>query len=228
MRKFLYRLTVCKGSVIINRNRNPEKTIEKILNVSRDLFFEKGYDNTTMQDIIEQGLSKGAIYHHFKSKKEIFERIMQGIEGDKPIAESTNMRIANALVRLREQLYIRLTDEEKIKLIQKAKTLFEDPKVFGELYQLNLQHTTEQIKEFINQGNEDSSMDCIFVDETAELITLFFSIWIGTSLYNVSQNAFKKKVDYYRMLFQKSGVDLIDERLYTALLTYHEKIIKVA
>ena len=211
-----------------SRNRNPEKTVEKILHVSRELFFEKGYDNTTMQDIIDQGLSKGAIYHHFKSKKEIFERIMQGIEGGNPIAISSNVQNANALVRLREQLYIRLTDEEKIKLIQKAKTLFEDPKVFGELYQLNLQHTTEQIKEFIRDGNEDASMDCTFVDETAELITLFFSIWIGTSLYNVSQDVFKKKVDYYRILFQTSGVDLIDERLYRALLNYHERIIKVA
>lgn len=198
------------------------------MNVSRDLFFEKGYDNTTMQDIIEQGLSKGAIYHHFKSKKEIFERIMQGIEGENHLVGISKMRNVSALVRLRELLYIRLTDDEKIKLIQKAKTLFEDPKVFGELYQLNMQFTMEQIKEFIHQGNEDSSMDCGFVDETAELITLFFSIWIGTSLYNVSPDAFKKKVDYYCMLFQTSGIDLIDERLYKALLNYHEKLIKVA
>ncbi|MEK5038351.1 TetR/AcrR family transcriptional regulator [Sporosarcina sp. FSL K6-3457] len=217
------------GGANIARNRHPEKTIEKILNVSRELFFEKGYDNTTMQDIINQGLSKGAIYHHFKSKKEIFERIMQGIGDDNNyVVRITNTHNANALERLRELLYIRLTDEEKIKLLQKAKTLFEDPKVFGELYQLNMKYTTEQIKEFINQGNEDSSMNCSYVEETTELITLFFSVWVGTSLYNVNQDDFKTKVEYYGMLFKKSGVDLIDERLYTVLLTYHEKIIKVA
>lgn len=199
------------------------------MNVSRDLFFEKGYDNTTMQDIIDQGLSKGAIYHHFKSKKEIFERIMQSIEGDNNfVMNSSNVQDTNALERLRELLYVRLMDEEKIKLLQKAKSLFDDPKVFGELYQLNMQHTTEKIKEFIDQGNKDSSMDCRYVEETTELITLFFSVWIGTSLYNVIQSDFKTKVEYYSMLFQKSGVDLIDERLYSALLTYHEKITKVA
>jgi len=199
------------------------------LNVSRDLFFEKGYDNTTMQDIINQDLSKGAIYHHFKSKKEIFERIMQGIEGDNNfVMNNSNVQDTNALERLRELLYIRLIDEEKIKLLQKAKSLFDDPKVFGELYKVNMQHTTEKIKEFINKGNKDSSMDCRYVEETTELITLFFSVWIGTSLYNVNQDDFKTKVEYYSMLFQKSGVDLIDERLYSALLTYHEKITKVA
>ena len=37
------------------------------------LFFEKGYDNTSIQDIIDGlgGLTKGAVYHHFKSKEDI-------------------------------------------------------------------------------------------------------------------------------------------------------------
>lgn len=33
--------------------------------------FEKGYQSTTLQDIIDAtGLSKGAVYHHFRSKEE--------------------------------------------------------------------------------------------------------------------------------------------------------------
>ena len=34
---------------------------------------EKGYEHTTLQDIIDNlgGLTKGAIYHHFKGKEEI-------------------------------------------------------------------------------------------------------------------------------------------------------------
>ena len=54
------------------RNKYPEVTVERILDVSQRLFLEKGYDNTTIQDIVDQlgGLSKGAVYHHFKSKEE--------------------------------------------------------------------------------------------------------------------------------------------------------------
>ncbi len=52
------------------RNKYPEITVEKILDVSQRLFLEKGYDKTTIQDIVDElgGLSKGAIYHHFKSE----------------------------------------------------------------------------------------------------------------------------------------------------------------
>lgn len=54
------------------RNKYPEITVEKILEAAQKLFFEKGYDNTTIQDIVDKlgGLTKGAIYHHFKSKEE--------------------------------------------------------------------------------------------------------------------------------------------------------------
>lgn len=50
------------------RNKYPEETVQKILDVSRTLFREKGYDHTTIQDIVNAlGMSKGAVYHHFKS-----------------------------------------------------------------------------------------------------------------------------------------------------------------
>ena len=59
------------------RNKYPEVTVEKILDVAQQLFLEKGYDNTTIQDIVNElgGLTKGAIYHHFKSKEEIIKNI---------------------------------------------------------------------------------------------------------------------------------------------------------
>ena len=35
------------------RNKHPEETVEKILAVSAKLFMEKGYEHTTLQDIID-------------------------------------------------------------------------------------------------------------------------------------------------------------------------------
>ena len=55
------------------RNKHPEETINLILDVAFCRFMEKGYEHTSIQDIINNlgGLSKGAIYHHFKSKEDI-------------------------------------------------------------------------------------------------------------------------------------------------------------
>ncbi len=61
----------------MSRNKYPEETVNLIIDVSLKLFLEKGYENTSVQDIINGlgGLSKGAIYHHFKSKEDILAAV---------------------------------------------------------------------------------------------------------------------------------------------------------
>ncbi|MEN8907685.1 MAG: helix-turn-helix domain-containing protein [Clostridiales bacterium] len=48
----------------------------KIIKVAYKLFAKKGYEKTTIAEIIEEvGTSKGGFYHHFRSKEEIIEKI---------------------------------------------------------------------------------------------------------------------------------------------------------
>jgi TetR/AcrR family acrAB operon transcriptional repressor len=50
---------------------------QRILNAAADLFIHYGYDKTTVDDVArEAGVSKGAIYLHFKSKDELFEGLL--------------------------------------------------------------------------------------------------------------------------------------------------------
>src|SRR5699024_1042626 len=73
---YSYRPLVCKEGSAMARNRHPEATVERILAEAARLFLQKGYEKTSMQDIMEgTGLSKGAIYHHFSSKEDILLRI---------------------------------------------------------------------------------------------------------------------------------------------------------
>ena len=60
-----------RQGVPMARNKYPEETVKKILDVAERLFAERGYEHTTMADIVAglDGLTKGAVYHHFKSKE---------------------------------------------------------------------------------------------------------------------------------------------------------------
>ncbi|WP_368193170.1 TetR/AcrR family transcriptional regulator [Bifidobacterium pseudocatenulatum] len=53
------------------RNAHPEVTRQRILDAAKKLFAQKGYEHTTIQDILDEleDLSKGAIYHHFKKQR---------------------------------------------------------------------------------------------------------------------------------------------------------------
>ncbi|MBF0845948.1 TetR/AcrR family transcriptional regulator, partial [Streptococcus danieliae] len=56
-------------------------TKEKIIEVASYLFFTKGYESTKISEIIDSldGLTKGAVYHHFKSKEDIFNAVVERI-----------------------------------------------------------------------------------------------------------------------------------------------------
>ncbi len=51
---------------------NLHETAQVILEKAHDLFVEKGYERASMREIAERvGISKAALYHHFKNKEEI-------------------------------------------------------------------------------------------------------------------------------------------------------------
>ena len=50
-----------------------EKRKKQILDAAMKVFVSNGFENSRMDDIVHSsGLSKGAIYHHYSSKKELF------------------------------------------------------------------------------------------------------------------------------------------------------------
>lgn len=56
----------------MNREEKSKNSKEKIIQSAFSLFSSKGYDSTSTQDIINlSGLSRGAMYHHFKTKEDI-------------------------------------------------------------------------------------------------------------------------------------------------------------
>ena len=53
------------------------ETKEHLLKISFLLFLQKNFKDVTMNEIVEKtGMSKGAFYHYFKSKEELFEEII--------------------------------------------------------------------------------------------------------------------------------------------------------
>ena len=110
-----YQTNEMKGGRYMARNKYPEITVEKILEVSQRLFMEKGYDNTTIQDIVNElgGLTKGAIYHHFKSKEEIIDALGEKLFFDNnPFVTVQNQKNLNGLEKMREVIKLNHADND--------------------------------------------------------------------------------------------------------------------
>ncbi len=79
-----------------------EKRKAQILKAALTSFARKGYHQTTMDDIVQEaGLSKGGVYWHFNSKKELFLELFQSLLGD---TEAMMLASVSSAASAREKL----------------------------------------------------------------------------------------------------------------------------
>lgn len=176
---------------------------------------EKGYEHTSIQDIIDNlgGLSKGAIYHHFKSKEDILFAVT-----DRMTAESNQML---AVIRDRTDL----NGKEKLKTIFKASInrpvqddIFTVAPDFHNNAKLlfSLLHDTidnvapNYILPIIQQGISDGSIETNYPEQLAELILLAANIWMNPMIFNSSVEESYRKFMVFNQMMQSFGLDIID------------------
>jgi AcrR family transcriptional regulator len=58
-----------------------EATRGELLRIARDLFTDPGYEKTSLDVIASRaGVTKGAIYHHFPNKRDLFQAVFEVLE----------------------------------------------------------------------------------------------------------------------------------------------------
>ncbi len=215
------------------RNKHPEETVNLILDVAMRLFMEKGYEQTSIQEIIDNlgGLSKGAIYHHFKSKEEILIAVT-----DRMTEESNKM-----LAEIRDRMD--LTGSEKLKAIFKesigrpvqenifavAPDLGNNPRLLFSIFRDTVDEVAPNyILPIIHQGIEDGSIQTDYPEEMAELIILAANIWMNPMIFRDSAERSNRKFIIFCQIMKSFGVDIVDEEMLNRLkrlaLLYQQSI----
>ena len=58
-------------------------TRASVIEAAKKLFGSDGFASTTMDDVaIKAGVAKGAVYHHFKSKRDVFEAVFETVSAE--------------------------------------------------------------------------------------------------------------------------------------------------
>lgn len=198
------------------RNKYPEVTVERILDVSQRLFLEKGYENTTIQDIVDElgGLTKGAVYHHFKSKEEIMDAVGDRMFfSNNPFEAVRGRTDLNGLQKLREAVRLNQSDEERVRLTAQSIPIAKSPRLLQEMIVSNRKVLTPYFLELIEEGNRDGSMHTAYPREIAELLPLLTSLWLLPSVYPASREQMKRKFLFLGEMLEKMGVPLMDDSI---------------
>ena len=194
------------------RNRNSHETRKKILEVSKDLFLKKGFDNTSIQDVINGlgGLTKGVIYHHFESKQEILQSIIK--ENNQEIL-NYNWRGDTGLEKIQNSLMDAFSNFEQQRLVYSASIKLRSPRLLGEQYLSLFSDFLPEIRERVYEGVKDESIKTEYPEELADLIVLTLNIWIGFQISVYSVEELKRKMKFIKLSFDGLGVHLISDEM---------------
>ena len=195
------------------RNKHPQETVNLIINTAYRLFLQKGYDHTSIQDIIQHlgGLSKGAIYHHFKSKEEILFAVM-----DK-LSEGSYQILLN--VKNRKDL----NGKEKLKQIFKDSL---NSPIQEELFVVLTTMLQETVKEgvpecvlpIIEEGIKDGSIHTQYPNALAEFIMITVNIWLNPMICECTLQQLYDKFKVFQQILLGFDLDIIDEEFLSRLL----------
>ena len=178
------------------RNKYPEQTVKKILDAAAALFAEKGYQSTTLQDIIDAtGLSKGAVYHHFRSKEEIARKVGDRM-GDEMWEPLRRIREAAGLTGLGRTLP-HLTDDPYFLVL--------------EWQSIEERLVPECIAPLVRQGVADGSIHTGDPDALAGALFFLADLWLPPQSRPTTRTQQRARNRVFQQMTRALGLDLLTE-----------------
>lgn len=108
-------------------------TRQQLVEAATELFAERGYEGTSIEDVLERvGMSRGSLYHHFPGKEALFEAVVESVHAK--VGEATLAAVAkigdsdaHAVLKAGELAWIRLAGDPVVRRI----LLIDAPTVLG-------------------------------------------------------------------------------------------------
>ena len=190
-----------------------ENTKEKILEVATNLFLEKGYKQTRISDIINglDGLTKGAIYHHFESKEDIFEAVVKNI-GLKNTLIFDKIKFADNMTgseKITKLISLGLDNDNLETITTISPNLLDSPKLFVSfLKQMQEITIPEYFYPIIIEGIEDGSIRTDEPHQLAELISILLNIWLNPLIFENSKNTIISKIKLLNQCLESFNIKI--------------------
>lgn len=160
-------------------SKSPEERRGELIAAAQQLFFQKGYENTSISDITKTvGVAKGTFYYHFESKDDVLAALVdvltaQAIAVMDEIVEDTSLSAVE-----KWQLAFQTTGawktarkEELVAILRVMHSPGNDL-LRQRIARAAVEQTAQEIAKIIRQGVEEGVFDVELVEETARIAML--------------------------------------------------------
>ena len=190
---------------------------EKILNTATQLFIQKGSEKTSMQDIAQTaGISKGAIYHHFKSKDEI---VFAVIRSRQELMEEEMKQWLKATENLtgREQLQTILKSNLESQTARATDGIVgeyeKDAGFILTIMRDNLRIGAPLVSDIIKKGMADGSLQPQYPEEAAEVFLLLVNFWMHGTVFESDPEKLPERFHFLQFMMTSVGLDIFTDEL---------------
>ena len=152
---------------------------KEILDTAEQLFASNGFDNTSTNDIIKAvGIARGTLYHHFTSKEDILDSVIERINDTlmynaKKIAEDKQIPLLDRLTGSIQALNVDSRIGEEVLLqVHKPQNALLHQKMQEKL----ISGIVPIITDLIEEGNREGIFHSPYPKEAVEMVMIYSNI----------------------------------------------------
>ena len=180
------------------KKKNAKNTKGKIVSAAWQLFYEQGYDNTTVEEIVEaSGTSRGSFYHYFDGKDALLSSLSYLFdEKYDELTETMNPALSpiEKLILMNQELFLMIDNTVSVDLLSQ---LFATQLITsGEKHMMNPNRTYfKLLRQVISEGKQSGVFQEAFsVNDIAKAYAMFerglmYDWCISSGSYSLCQYA---------------------------------------
>lgn len=192
--------------------KDPEIRRAEIMDASMLLFMEKGYANTTTQDIVDKvNISRGLLYYHFKNKEDILyclvERYSEKLLSVIHVIVYDDDKTAIEKIRAFIDATIISTDNVSAEgtELQKTVDLKENRYMLDKLSHKLIEKLTIYFERIINQGISEKVFSVKYPSETAEfLMTAYVFVSNNIGIKTSKKEPVKDYLNAFKIMLEQN------------------------
>ena len=192
--------------------KEPEIRRTEIMDAAMILFMEKGYTNTTTQDIVDKvNISRGLLYYHFKNKEDILYCLVERYSDRllKDIYSIVYDEDKSAIEKIRSFIDITIISSQNITVedtvLQKTVELKENQYMIDKLSHKLVEKLTVYFEKIINQGIDEKNFSVKYPAETAEfLMTAYVFVSNNMSIKYSKKEPVNNYLNAFKIMLEQS------------------------
>lgn len=194
--------------------KTPEEWKKEIMEAAKSLFVSKGYEETSVLDIMNlAGGAKGLFYHFFQSKEELMHTLgNQLFFENNPFEAVRERKDLNGLQKIKSLLLLNQSDEERNQLNMQAVSILKDPHILAAAVEENRRILTPLWRELLEEGRQDGSIQTEYARELSELLPLV-NFWLMPSVFPATNEELLHKYRFVTEVFTRMGLPVFDNEI---------------